>query len=71
MDALTMGQLVAVLALGQDNSFGQPLESQRRSTLLAVWLAESAGLTQQVRETTYWVASFAISAAPRMRTRLR
>ena len=56
MDALTTGQLVAVLALGQDNSFGQPLESQLRSTLLAVWLAEAAGLPQQARDTAYWAA---------------
>jgi HD-GYP domain-containing protein (c-di-GMP phosphodiesterase class II) len=56
MDALTMGELVAVLALGQDNSFGQPLESQMRSTLLAIWLAEAAGLPAQVRDTAYWTA---------------
>jgi len=56
MDALTAGELVAVLALGQDNSFGQPLESQLRSTLLAIWLAEAAGLPAQVRDTAYWAA---------------
>jgi HD-GYP domain-containing protein (c-di-GMP phosphodiesterase class II) len=56
VDALTMGELVAVLALGQDNAFGQPLESQLRSTLLAVWLAEAAGLPVQVRDTAYWTA---------------
>jgi HD-GYP domain-containing protein (c-di-GMP phosphodiesterase class II) len=56
MDALTTGELVGVLALGQDNSFGQPLESQLRATLLAVWLAEAAGLTAQERDTAYWTA---------------
>src|SRR5215469_8898477 len=56
MDALTTGELVAVLALGQDNSFGQPLESQLRATLLAVWLAEAAGLTAAERDTAYWAA---------------
>jgi HD-GYP domain-containing protein (c-di-GMP phosphodiesterase class II) len=56
MEALTTGELVAVLALGQDSSFGQPLESQLRSTLLATWLAEAAGLTAQARETVYWAA---------------
>jgi HD-GYP domain-containing protein (c-di-GMP phosphodiesterase class II) len=56
VDALTMGELVAVLALGQDNAFGQPLESQMRSTLLAVWLAEAAGLPADVRDTAYWTA---------------
>jgi HD-GYP domain-containing protein (c-di-GMP phosphodiesterase class II) len=56
VDALTMGELVAVLALGQDNSFGQPLESQMRSTVLAIWLAEAAGLPALVRDTAYWTA---------------
>jgi hypothetical protein len=56
VDALTMGELVAVLALGQDNAFGQPLETQARSTLLAIWLAETAGLPAQDRDTTYWAA---------------
>jgi HD-GYP domain-containing protein (c-di-GMP phosphodiesterase class II) len=51
-----MGDLVAMLALGQDSSFGQPLETQARSTLLAVWLAEAAGLPGQDRDTAYWAA---------------
>jgi HD-GYP domain-containing protein (c-di-GMP phosphodiesterase class II) len=51
-----MGELVAVLTLGQDNSFGQPLESQLRSTLLAIWLASSAGLGAGIRDTAYWCA---------------
>lgn len=51
-----MGELVAVLALGQDNSFGQPLETQARSTLLAMWLSEAAGLPAQDRDTAYWAA---------------
>jgi hypothetical protein len=42
MDELSLGELVTVLTLGQDSSFGQPLESQMRSTLLAIWLAASA-----------------------------
>ena len=56
MDELSLGELVAVLALGQDSSFGQPLESQMRSTLLAIWLAGSAGLGAEVGETAYWCA---------------
>ena len=51
-----MGELAGILALGQDTSFGQPLESQMRSTLLAVWLAEAAGLHTQDRDTAYWTA---------------
>lgn len=54
--SLRMGELVATLALAQDNAFGQPLESQLRSCLLASWMAEEAGLSQDVRDTTYWVA---------------
>jgi len=44
------------LALAQDNAFGQPLESQLRSCLLAASLCEEAGFDREVRETTYWVA---------------
>ena len=51
-----MGELAGILALGQDNAFGQPLESQMRSTLLAVWLAEAAGLPARDRDTAYWAA---------------
>src|SRR6476660_6318902 len=53
---LRLGELVATLALAQDNAFGQPLESQLRSCLLATWLCEAAGFDQELRETTYWVA---------------
>jgi HD-GYP domain-containing protein (c-di-GMP phosphodiesterase class II) len=56
MDELSIGELIAVLTLGQDNSFGQPLESQMRSTLLAIWLAESAGLGADIQDTAYWCA---------------
>jgi HD-GYP domain-containing protein (c-di-GMP phosphodiesterase class II) len=47
---------VATLALAQDNAFGQPLESQLRSCLLAAWICEQAGYPRDVAETTYWVA---------------
>jgi len=53
---LRLGELVATLALGQDNAFGQPLELQLRSCLLAVALCEEAGFDEQLRETVYWVA---------------
>jgi HD-GYP domain-containing protein (c-di-GMP phosphodiesterase class II) len=53
---LRMGELVATLALAQDNAFGQPLESQLRSCLLAVWLGEEAGFDPELRDTAYWVA---------------
>jgi HD-GYP domain-containing protein (c-di-GMP phosphodiesterase class II) len=53
---LRMGELVATLALAQDNAFGQPLESQLRSCLLAAWMGEEAGLDRETRDTVYWVA---------------
>ncbi len=53
---LRLAEFVATLALAQDNAFGQPLESQLRSCLLASWMCEDAGFDQEVRETTYWVA---------------
>ena len=54
--ALRMGELVGTFALAQDNAFGQPLESQFRSCLLAGWLADEAGLGREARDTVYWVA---------------
>ncbi len=54
--SLRLAEFVATLALAQDNSFGQPLESQLRSCLLAMWLCEAAGYKREVHETTYWVA---------------
>ena len=53
---LRLGELVATLALAQDNAFGQPLESQLRSCLLATWICEAAGFDEPARETAYWVA---------------
>jgi HD-GYP domain-containing protein (c-di-GMP phosphodiesterase class II) len=53
---LRRGELIATLALAQDNAFGQPLESQLRSCLLAAWMCEAAGLDQELRATVYWVA---------------
>src|SRR5689334_20852515 len=53
---LRLGELVATLALAQDNAFGQPLESQLRSCLLATWTCEAAGFDDDVRDTAYWVA---------------
>jgi HD-GYP domain-containing protein (c-di-GMP phosphodiesterase class II)/DNA-binding CsgD family transcriptional regulator len=47
---------VATLALAQDNAFGQPLESQLRSCLLATWICDAAGFDRSVRDTVYWVA---------------
>jgi HD-GYP domain-containing protein (c-di-GMP phosphodiesterase class II) len=53
---LRLAELVATLALAQDNAFGQPLESQLRSCLLASWICEAAGFDDELRATAYWVA---------------
>jgi HD-GYP domain-containing protein (c-di-GMP phosphodiesterase class II) len=53
---LRLGEFVATLALAQDNAFGQPLESQLRSCLLATWMCDAAGFDKDVRDTAYWVA---------------
>ena len=52
--ALRRGELVATLALAQDNAFGQPLESQLRSCLLAACKAGEAGYDAGLKETIYW-----------------
>jgi hypothetical protein len=49
-----LAELVAILALGQDSAFGQPLESQMRSTVLAAWLAGALGLDARIRDAVYW-----------------
>src|SRR5262245_4447038 len=53
---LRLAEIVATLALAQDNAFGQPLESQLRSCLLASWMCEEAGFERDLSETIYWVA---------------
>jgi HD-GYP domain-containing protein (c-di-GMP phosphodiesterase class II) len=53
---LRLAEIVATLALAQDNAFGQPLESQLRSCLLATWICDAAGVEDDVRATGYWVA---------------
>ena len=54
--SLRLAELAATFALAQDNSFGQPLESQFRSCLLATWMSDEAGFDQELRDTVYWVA---------------
>jgi len=55
-EPLRLGEFVATLALAQDNAFGQPLESQLRSCLLATWICEAAGFGKSVNDSVYWVA---------------
>ena len=53
---LRLGEFAATLALAQDNAFGQPLESQFRSCLLAAWLCSEARFDPQLCRDVYWVA---------------
>src|SRR3954453_13041446 len=53
---LRLSEFVARLALAQDNAFGQPLESQLRSCVLASWMRDAAASERAVRDTAYWVA---------------
>jgi HD-GYP domain-containing protein (c-di-GMP phosphodiesterase class II)/DNA-binding CsgD family transcriptional regulator len=53
---LRLGEFVATLALAQDNAFGQPLESQLRSCLLASWMCDAGRFGPAVGETAYWVS---------------
>ena len=54
--SLRLGELIATFGLAQDNAFGQPLESQFRSCLLAMAFCDEAGYDAELRETIYWVA---------------
>lgn len=54
--ALRLAELVGLLSLGQDSAFGQPMESELRSCLLSVWIAESLGLDEAAISTTYYTA---------------
>jgi HD-GYP domain-containing protein (c-di-GMP phosphodiesterase class II) len=54
--SLRLAEFIATLALAQDNAFGQPLESQLRSCLLASWMCEAAGYEREVCDDAYWVA---------------
>jgi HD-GYP domain-containing protein (c-di-GMP phosphodiesterase class II) len=49
-------EVIGLLALGQDNAFGQPLDSQFRSCLIAAGLADALELSPAERADVYWVA---------------
>jgi hypothetical protein len=53
---IRLGELIATFSLGQDSAFGQPLESQLRSCLIATWLADALGSSDADRDTVFWVA---------------
>lgn len=55
-DAVGLAELVATLSLAQDSAFGQPLESELRTCLLSVWIAEAMGATRAEREHTWYAA---------------
>src|SRR6201987_5484362 len=53
---LRFAELVAALSLGVDLGFGQPMEHVLRQTLIALRLAERAGLEERSRADVYYTA---------------
>ena len=53
---IRLAEIVASLALATDLATGQPLESSLRRALLAVWMGEKLGLSEEDLNTTYYVA---------------
>src|SRR5919205_928108 len=51
-----LAELVAALSLGIDLGFGQPMEHVLRQCLIALRLAEAAGLDEQERAVVYYTA---------------
>jgi HD-GYP domain-containing protein (c-di-GMP phosphodiesterase class II) len=51
-----LAELVAALSLGVDLGFGQPMEHMLRQCLIALRLAERAGLDEQRRAAVYYTA---------------
>jgi HD-GYP domain-containing protein (c-di-GMP phosphodiesterase class II) len=51
-----LAELVAALSLGVDLGFAQPMEHVLRQTLIALRLAERAGLDEQTRADVYYTA---------------
>jgi HD-GYP domain-containing protein (c-di-GMP phosphodiesterase class II) len=49
-------EIIGLFALGQENAFGQPLESQLRSCLIASGFADALELPPVLRADVYWVA---------------
>jgi len=53
---LRLAELVAALSLGIDLGFGQPMEHVLRQCLIALRMAERAGLDEQQRSVVYYTA---------------
>src|SRR5437899_2080774 len=53
---LRLAELVASLSLGIDLGFGQPMEHVLRQCLIALRLAECAGLDDDLRAAVYYTA---------------
>ena len=51
-----LAELVAALSLGVDLGFGQPMEHVLRQCLIALRLADHAGLSEQERVAVYYTA---------------
>ncbi|HEX6487369.1 MAG TPA: HD domain-containing phosphohydrolase [Candidatus Dormibacteraeota bacterium] len=55
-EGLRLAELIGALSLATDLGMGQPLEQALRTCLIALCLAEAAGLSEQERSQVYYVA---------------
>ena len=56
MTEVRLAELVAVLSLGVDLGFGQPMEHVLRECMIALRLADRIGLDDDERSTVYYTA---------------
>jgi HD-GYP domain-containing protein (c-di-GMP phosphodiesterase class II) len=54
---VTRAEIVALLAVAQDHTFGQPPGSQLRATVLSQHLAAAAGADAAERQATWWTSA--------------
>jgi HD-GYP domain-containing protein (c-di-GMP phosphodiesterase class II)/DNA-binding CsgD family transcriptional regulator len=54
--SVRLAEIVGLFALGQDNAFGQPMDSQLRSCLLATSFADAIDVPAAQRADVFWVA---------------
>ena len=66
-----LAELVAALSLGIDLGFGQPMEHVLRQSLIALRLAEQAGVDDDDKVSVYYTGCWSTWAATRTRTSRR
>lgn len=56
--AVTLAEVTSAIALASDLGLGQPVDHVLRSTVIAVRMADAAGLSEAERAATYWTTLF-------------